>query len=255
LGPLTASLIAAQIGYSYIFYAEALLAVLASLPLLGLPPGAPAPGGTAPPGFWFGAYARSARVFRSDRIVSEYTGLAVIYCTGIGIRRLALPAIVLVLYGRADAGLGGLVAALAAGGILGGLLAAALGRRNLDRCYLWLTLLEACTWTVVHFHVPYAALVATLFVAGIGEGATTALFFSRVQARLDPADLGRYFALLASTADAATVVGVLLASAVYADHVARWGPLAIAALILLPLVGARRILTEATPATTPDATG
>ncbi len=108
--------------------------------------------------------------------------------------------------------------------------------------YLLISLAEAILWFSLGQQHTYTGVVIVLVGIGLAEGSTTAVFFSRVQSRIATQDIGRYFALLGSATDAATVLGVVLASAVVATEVGTWGPYAICSLSVVPLLSCTSIL-------------
>jgi predicted MFS family arabinose efflux permease len=234
LGPLLAGALVAAAGYQVVFYGETVLAVLAGALLLRTPEPPPGEPGTTG-GRRLGPYARAAGLFRRRPLLTAYTVTATTYSVGIGVRRLALPALALLLAGTAGAELGVMTAALAGGGVLGGV---ALGRAAVgrpERWYLVLSVAEGVAWSGLALRPALPAALVVLAVIGLGEGASTALFFSRVQALVPAAEIGRYFAVLSPVTDAAVVGGLLLASLAGAAELARWGPVAIGLLVAVPV--------------------
>jgi hypothetical protein len=77
--------------------------------------------------------------------------------------------------------------------------------------------------------------VVVLVAIGLGEGGSTALFFSRVQELVPPDEVGRYFSVLSPVTDGPIVGGLLLASLPGGGDLARWGQLAIALVVAVPV--------------------
>jgi len=102
-GPLLAGLIAANYGYVYIFFCEAGLALLAAIPLTGVLVPKQERTQIVEPRRWTAPWTKAARLFVQDRLITEYTYTGVAYCVGIGIRRLALPAVAIGLHARVTA--------------------------------------------------------------------------------------------------------------------------------------------------------
>jgi MFS family permease len=235
LGPLLAGGLVAAAGYQVVFYGETVLAVLAAALLLRTPAPPTAEVESIGPR-WFGPYARAAQLFRRRPLLTGYTVTATIYSVGIGVRRLALPALAVLLTGTAGAALGVMTAALAVGGVLGGITLGRVAVARPERWYLGLSLAEGAAWGALALTPGLPATIAVLVVVGLGEGAATALFFSRVQELVPQAAIGRYFSLLSPVADAAVVGGLLLASSAGGANLARWGPVAIGLLVAVPAV-------------------
>jgi MFS family permease len=237
LGPLLAGGLVAAAGYEVVFYGETVLAVLAAVLLLRTPePPAPDREPSRSGRRWLGPYARAGRLFRRRPLLTAYTVTATTYSIGIGVRRLALPALAVLLAGAAGAELGVMTAALAVGGVLGGV---ALGRVPVarpERWYLALAVAEGVAWSVLARAPAFPATLVVLVVIGLGEGASTALFFSRAQELVPAGEIGRYYSLLSPVTDAAVVGGLLLASLAGGADLARWGPVAIGLLVAVPVV-------------------
>ncbi|SDY07761.1 hypothetical protein SAMN05661080_02231 [Modestobacter sp. DSM 44400] len=151
-------------------------------------------------------------------------------------RRLALPALAVLLTGRAGPELGVLTAALAAGGAAGGLLLGRLAPARPERWYLLLSAMEGAGWALLLLVPSYPGTVVLLALVGAGEGAATALFFSRVQELVPSAEVGRYFSVLSPVTDAAVVAGLLLAATFGGPRLASWGLVTIAVLVVLPVL-------------------
>lgn len=237
LGPLLAGGITAQLGYSAVFPGEAVLAVGAAVLLLRMPPTAASltRPDTEARGAWRSSHARAARLVLGDRLLAEYTATAVTYSVGVGVRRLVLPALAVLTAGSAGPRLGLLVAALAVGGAVGGIAMGHLRPARPERWYLLLALGEAAAWPLLAVGPSGWALVV-LAVAGLGEGASTALFFSRVQELVPPARIGRYFSVLSPATDAAVVAGLAVAAVFGGSDLPTTGALAIAVLVGAPVL-------------------
>lgn len=243
-GPLAAGLLAARLGYPAVFYGEAVLAAGAALLLLRTPD-APFPAAALPSLGWRGPYLRAAALLRGSRLLSAYTVTAATYSIGIGMRRLALPALAVLLTGSAGPELGVLTAALAAGGAAGGLLLGRWPPGRPERWYLRLSVLEGAGWALLLLVPGIPGTTLVLGAIGAGEGAATALFFSRVQELVPAAEIGRYFAVLSPVTDAAVVAGLLLAGSFGGPQLGRWGLLAIAVLVAAPVVGTPALVRAA----------
>lgn len=249
LGPLVATLVSQMWGYSSVFYLEAVFAVFAGSVLFTLPP-------TKRPRQDKEREGRRAfspaYVFKSsvqlvivDRIVGEYTLTAVVYSVAVGFRRLVLPALALVGLRHDPHDLGLLLAALALGGIVGGLLVGKVKDEAAAAWYVGLTLIEALLWLVPLLMQSLEAAVVSLVLVGLCEGATTAVFFTQIQKRVDSREIGRYFSLLSPLTDAAIVGGLLLATSLKPPTLAWLGPAFIAACIGVPLTLCWRMLRDA----------
>jgi MFS family permease len=235
LGPLLAGGLVAAAGYEVVFYGETVLAVLAAALLLRTPePAPPEPSRTGRR--WLGPYVRAAGLFRRRPLLTAYTVTATTYSVGIGARRLALPALAMLLAGTTGAELGVLTAALAVGGVLGGMVLGRVPVARPERWYVVFSLAEGVAWALLVMGPAFPATLAVLVVIGLAEGASTALFFSRVQELVPQAEIGRYFSVLSPVTDAAVVGGLLLASLAGAADLAHWGPVAIGLLVALPVV-------------------
>jgi MFS family permease len=234
LGPLLAGGLVAGAGYVVVFCGEAVLAVLAALLLLTGP--SPRPAGAASTARrWPAPYVRAALLFRGRPLLGAYTVTATTYSVGVGVRRLALPALAVLLTGAAGPELGLLTAALAAGGAAGGIAVSRTRVSRPERSYLLLSLAEGTAWAILATAPPLPVTVVVLVAIGLGEGGSTALFFSRVQELVPPDEVGRYFSVLSPVTDAAIVGGLLLASLPGGGDLARWGQLAIALVVAVPV--------------------
>jgi MFS family permease len=246
LGPLLAGGLVAAAGYQVVFYGETVLAVLAAALLLRTPAPPTAEVESIGPRR-FGPYARAAQLFRRRPLLTAYTITATAYSIGIGVRRLALPALAVLLTGTAGAELGVMTAALAVGGVLGGIALGRVAVSRPERWYLGLSVAEGAAWAALLLAPGLPAAIAVLVVVGLGEGAATALFFSRVQELVPQAEIGRYFSVLSPVADAAVVGGLLLASLAGGAHLARWGPVAVGLLVAVPVLLCPALLERSRP--------
>jgi len=252
LGPLIATTVAVAIGVQAAFVLEFFLALVAITTLAGLHPresdrGAPTENGLR------GVYRRAWQLMTGDRIVWEYSLSGFVYLIGVGIRRLLFPAALIVTLNSSENRLGILVGAMAVGGIVGGLIAPRVDLGHVDRQFVLQTCVEMLIWVALGFAGSLPVYLPLLVIAGVLEGFTTTLYFIRVQDRLAPKEIGRYFSLMSPMSDASIVVGVLIASWLGLHALANYGFWIIAALIGGPLLICPVIVHNAlTPTGTPQ---
>jgi len=250
LGPLVATLIATAGNYTYIFYFEAVLASISGALILTLPrPAMSTPTQQARTAGWAGRlagpYRRAWALVRSDRLILEYTISGVLYSVGIGAQRLLLPAMLVVTLRTSQDQLGLLIAALAAGGIVGGL---AVGRFRISspaRWYVAITLAEVPLWLATFVSPNVGVLVLLLALLGVLEGSGIAIYFTEIQRRIPGDQIGRYFSLMSPSVDVAIVAGVLAISIVPEASVPVVGTLLVAGAAGLPFLLLWRLVAEA----------
>lgn len=235
LGPLIATTIAVTIGVQAAFVLEFFLALVAVVTLLGLQPRA-SDRGTPTAGGLRGVYRRAWQLMTRDRVIWEYSLSGFIYLIGVGIRRLLFPAALIVTLASSENRLGILVGAMAVGGIVGGLIAPRVDIEHIDRQFVLQTCVEMLVWVALGFVSSLSLYLPLLVIAGVLEGFTTTLYFIRVQDRLRPKEIGRYFSLMSPMSDASIVIGVLIASWLGLHALADYGFWIIGALIGAPLL-------------------
>lgn len=244
LGPLIATTVAVATGVRAAFVLEFFLALIAIATLAGLHPresdrGAPTDDGVR------GVYRRAWQLMTGDQVVWEYSLTGFIYLIGVGIRRLLFPAALIVTLSSNENRLGILVGAMAVGGIVGGLIAPRVGIGHVDRQFVLQTCIEVLLWLALGLARSLPVYVPLLVLAGVFEGSTTTLYFVRVQHRLRPQEIGRYFSLMSPMSDACIVIGVLTASWLGLHALAHYGFWVIAALIGAQLLICPRIVRNA----------
>ncbi len=250
LGPLLAAAIATVGNYTYIFYVEAFVAVVSGALILALPkPIVSEPTRRETVTGWVrqivGPYRRALALVRSDRLILEYTISAVLYSVGVGAQRLLLPALLVLTLRTSQDQLGLLIAALAAGGVAGGLV---VGRMRIDspaRWYVVITLLEVPLWLATLLSPNVAVLVLLLVLLGVLEGSGAAIYFTEIQRRIPGDQIGRYFSIMSPAADTAVVVGLLAISIVPDASVALVGTLLVAGAAGLPFLLLWRLVQDA----------
>lgn len=235
LGPLIASTVAVTIGVRAAFVLEFFLALVAVASLLGLRPresdrGAPTDNGLR------GVYRRAWQLMTGDRVVWEYSLSGFVYLIGVGMRRLLFGAVLIITLHTNTNRLGILLGAMAVGGIIGGLIAPRVDIGHVDRQYVLQTCVEILVWVALGLAGSWPVYLPLLVIAGVLEGFTTTLYFIRVQDRLQPKEIGRYFSLMSPMSDASVAFGVLIASWLGAHALADYGFWIIAALIGGPLL-------------------
>lgn len=243
LGPLVASVVTVTISVQAAFVLEFLLGLVATVSLLRLEPRAD--NRDTPHDDIRGIYRRAWQLMRSSRVVWEYSLTGFTHSVGTGIRWLLFPAVLVATLDSSENRLGLLVGAMALGGIIGGFLAPRIGSALIDRHYVLQSGVEVIIWLVLAIVSNVPSYVAVVFIGGVFEGSTTALYFVRVQELLKPKELGRYFSLMSPLTDASIAVGVLVASALGTSQLSDRGALLIAVLIGIPFLVCRSIVRGA----------
>jgi len=264
LGPGLAGPLAALAGVNWLFYAEAVTAAGAAVLLLGIGAGPSAPptagegdavadaeaveaARPAGAGGWlrtlFVAPLHGFRAMLRDQpTVGALTVTAFGYVAAVGASRLLLTDQAPRLFGGEVGALGYLIAAMAAGGVLGAILGGRLGGVNPGRLYVVGNLFEALCWPLiplVHGEVPALAL---LFLAGVFESVPTVVYYAEVQARLTPQEVGAYYAWLMPLTQTCSLVGAVGGGLLLGLGGAGSLAVAMACLIGLPILALARTL-------------
>jgi hypothetical protein len=254
LGPVLGASLVAFDGIDALFYVEAMALVGAALLLLGI-------AGVEPydPGAFDAAPARGDRWVRrlliapiaefrellsGEPLVAALTFTTFGYVTAVGASRLLLTSRAKAVFG-VDASLGFLVAAMAAGGVVGATIGGRLGHFRQGRLYIAGNILEAACWPLIALVQARVVVLVLLFVAGVFESIPTVVYFAEVQTRLSPVDVGKYYALLIPLTQMCAMCGVVAGGALLVIAGALPLGLAMACLIGLPIVARARILVKA----------
>jgi MFS family permease len=217
LGPGAAALVA-QLGTTVLFFVIAVLSVAAGSLLLlirggDLPAGVPGDAGADSP--WYRRMIRTLvgdrdtvwEIFGRDRVVAALTISGVAYVGGLGVGRLFVVFFAQDHLPDGTAAFGYLLAALGAGGVLGGAVAARWNPADVTRWFVVASAIQGFVWPLILLHPAMWWAVAVMVVAGAIEGASSSFFYADVQLRLSPAVTGRYFALLVPLSEGALALG------------------------------------------------
>jgi ENTS family enterobactin (siderophore) exporter len=260
LGPGLAGPLVAFGGVDWLFYAEATVVTGAAVLLLGVGAGAGEERSGAddedaaaiPAGV--GGWLRTLfldpvrgfrRMLREQPIVGALTVTAFGYVAAVGASRLLLAEEAPRLFGSGTGALGFLVAAMAAGGVVGAMVGGRLGRFDQGRLYVVGNLCEALCWPLVPLLHDELVVLGVMFLAGVFESAPTVVYYAEVQARLTPAAVGAYYAWLMPLTQACSIVGALGGSVLLAAGGTVPLSVAMACLIGGPIVVLARILLQA----------
>ncbi|ODA90286.1 hypothetical protein ATY41_10285 [Leifsonia xyli subsp. xyli] len=104
-------------------------------------------------------------------MILEYTLSGVLYSVGIGVQRLLLPAMLVVTLRTTQDKVGFLIAALAAGGIVGGLVVGRLRILSPTSWYVAITLAEVPLWLATLWSPSLSVLVVLLGLLGVLKSA------------------------------------------------------------------------------------
>lgn len=253
LGPALGASLATVGGIAYLFYFDAAALAGAAGLLIGVVEGE----GYGPQAFdaepgrrrsWLRrAVIEPAGDFREmlrgKPLIGAFTATAFGYVTAVGASRLLLASRARTVFGT-DASLGFLVAAMAAGGVLGAIVGGRLGRLRQGRLYVAGNLCEALCWPAVALVPSRAAVLAIMFAAGVFESIPTVVYFAEVQTRLSPLAVGNYYALLIPMTQICAMLGVLGGSALLALGGALPLGVGMACLIALPVLARARLLLQ-----------
>jgi MFS family permease len=224
LGPGLAGPLIALGSIDWLFYAEAVTAAGAAVFLLGLggsrsdiedEDGEPI--GAVPP-INGGAWLRTLFVepidgfrgmLREHPTVAALTLTALGYVAAVGASRLLLTEQSPTLFDGDTAALGYLVAAMAAGGVIGAVVGGRLGRFKQGRLFIAGNVCEALCWPLIPLVGHEYLALAVMFLAGVFESLPTVVYFAEVQARLSPTAVGAYYAWLLPLTQTCNVLGAV----------------------------------------------
>jgi len=189
---------------------------------------------------------RLARATAGDRFLLGLTITAFTYVAAVGVGRFVLIRLSEDRFHGLSGFYGYLVAAMALGGVVGGILAGRLGRFGGGLVYIAGNVLEAMVWIVAASWATPTGALALMCLAGVLESAATAVFFAEVQVRMRPDVMGYYYAALIPFTDACGFVGASLGGVVVGRSLTA-GVLCTSFLMAVPvLLTARWYFTPAT---------
>lgn len=240
LGPASAGPIIAFIGLDWLFWIEVMAALAAAGFVLLLPKApvaeksraskpttsdAPEDHGLArPPSLgaavrrWLGGLGRlftgglreMVSIIRTDGMMLALTATAFSYVAAIGISTTFLSKFSLTDFAGIPGAYGYLVAAMGAGGVLGGLLAGRLGRLHQGLLYLIGNVAEGVLWLVFAMNHGIVVGLVLMLLAGACESAATVVYFAEAQKRIPAGYTGRYYATFVPLTDMCTMAGTTL---------------------------------------------
>lgn len=246
LGPAMAGPIIAFAGLNLLFGFEALTAVVAAVLMLGLPDrpaerAAPAEDRTG------GAWARMKSmlsegtgtllmIVRRDRMLRGLTITSFTYVAAVAVGQVFLAKYSLSHFTGIEGGVGYLVAAMGAGGVIGGLLAGRLGALHQGRLYFWGNVLEGLCWLALPVAGFFPAALALIFLAGMFESVATVVYFAEAQKRLPSRYSGRFYGVFIPLTDVFVLLGTIAAGPAVGHWGVGWTALLICLLIAAPVV-------------------
>jgi Major Facilitator Superfamily len=254
LGPVLGASLIAFAGIDALFDVEAMALVAAALLLLGIAAVEaydPVAFDAAPPGDDGWAHRlliepleEFREMLSGEPLVAALTFTAFGYVTAVGASRLLLTSRAKAVFG-VDSSLGFLVAAMAAGGVVGAIIGGRLGQFRQGRLYIAGNVLEAVCWPLVALVQARVVVLVLMFVAGVFESIPTVVYFAEVQTRLSPVAVGEYYALLIPLTQMCAMLGVVGGSALLVIGGALPLGIAMACLIGIPVVARARMLVRA----------
>jgi hypothetical protein len=256
IGPVICAVIASVARYEYIFFAECVFSLTSSALLLGLSSvhksavagREQAAGPTSAPASWGlrSILRQSYEAVTGSTVVGLYTFTALAYSVAIGARRVLLPGLVLERFETRSVSYGAMIAAIAVGGVVGGLLVRRLVAAGAGRSYLALSAIEAVLWAGLFVVHDFWTTLAILVAIGFCEGAATAIFLTKMQALVPSHHIGRYFAFLSPATDLCVVVGLIAATSVQLGSTVTTGLVLSVAFIGLALLACSRLARDHT---------
>jgi ENTS family enterobactin (siderophore) exporter len=254
LGPALGALLVAGGGIELLFYAVAIAMVGAAMFLLGIRTMVDDVAllyDASPPRFgtWLQQlFVEPIREFRElllgESLVAALTVTAFGYVTAVGASRLLLTSRANTLFGM-DSSLGFLVAAMAAGGVVGAIIGGRLGHLRQGHIYIVGNICEAIYWPLVALLQDRVVVLLIMVAAGVFESIATVVYFAEVQTRLSPAALGTYYALLIPLTQTCGMLGALGGSVLLEVGGALPLGIVMACLIGMPVLARGRILLRA----------
>ncbi|WP_181871221.1 MFS transporter [Sphaerisporangium album] len=253
LGPALAAAIATSLGLVWLFAAEAASAAAAAVLILRIPlrardarkePGKDregTAGGTAAvvrktiQGAFVDGPRDLARAVGRDRFLLGLTITSFTYVFAVALGRTFLIAATAEWFPEHQV-YGYALAAMGAGGIVGGFLGGRLGRFHAGKVYVLGNALEGFCWLAMPFLPLHGALYGLLFLAGFLESVASVVYFAEVQRRLPDQHMGRYFAALIPLLDVCTALGLTIGAPLTGSAGLTWVAAGIFALITLPVV-------------------
>ncbi|MFG2006135.1 MFS transporter [Spirillospora sp. NPDC048911] len=260
LGPAMVGPLLLMGSLDWLFFMGGLLTVLACVPLLGLGsfPRQPTASRESPTkaaevsglrrliGRLFTDNARSlAEVVRMDGTLTALTITGFTYVFALGVGRIFLSEYSIKHFPSIDGALGYLMAAMAFGGVIGGIAAPRLKR--VHPCWLYFAgnILEGVCWLMLPFVPSFAVASALMVLAGVLESAATVVFFAEVQIRLPASFGGRYYAMLLPLTDACMLLGSVVGGAVVLAGLP-WAALVICVAMAAPIIMLGRLFLNPT---------
>lgn len=254
LGPALGASLVAFGGIRDIFFADAIALVGGGMLLLGIAgvegydpaafDAAPAEVGAWSHRLFVAPVTEFREMLRGEPLVTALTVTAFGYVIAVGAGRLLLVDRAKAVFG-ANSSLGYLVAAMAAGGVTGAIIAGHLGALRQGRLYVAGNICEAACWPVAALAQGKVVVLAAMFVAGVFESIATVVYFAEVQTRLSAVAVGNYYALLIPLTQMCAMLGVIGGSALLALGGALPLGIAMACLIGVPVAARARTLIGA----------
>lgn len=251
LGPLVAGPVIAIGGISWVFFVEAATAAGAALVMLGLPLLSSAADASVPQrpnkrstSVWrvlANTLAPLARMLARDGMLAGLTATAFSYVAAVGAGRILLTVLAASQFSAVAGMLGYMLAAMGAGGVIGGFAAGRLSRIHQGRLFLAGNLAEACCWIALPFVPSVAGALILLVAAGVFESVATVVYFAEAQARLETSHVGRYYATLIPLTDLAMMVGTICGAPLVLHAGVELAGGSIALLIAVPVLLLARV--------------